>query len=355
MQAPILRNSCAAALAALAVLFALPLAKAAETVNLLTWEGYADDSFAKPYEQQSGCKVSATYVGSNDEMLAKLAGGKASVDLVSPSNDTTMRAIDAGMVEPIDTAKLPNLNQFFPEFQSPEWLTKDGKLYGVPYGWGIIRIIFDADALDGAPDSLAVLWNPKYKGKIAVWDDIELIYMAARLLGFKDSFNLTDEQLNAVRGKLKELKPNIRRFWTTASEMDDLMSKNEVIGGMAWEATLVGLRKQGRKVLDLKPEEGRGGWSDSWLIVKGASGNPCVYSWLNWVSSAESQALAHAVTGYGYSNARLVDYLDADTKKVYHELGMDDPENLKKVDWWKPVKQRDKYLALLREINAAEQ
>ena len=79
-----------AGFAALGVMFALLPAKAAGTVNLLTWEGYADQSFVKPYEQQSGCKVTATYVGSNDEMVAKLVGGHASVDLVSPSNDTTM-------------------------------------------------------------------------------------------------------------------------------------------------------------------------------------------------------------------------------------------------------------------------
>src|SRR6266404_722676 len=205
MQSLSRSSSFVAAFAAMEILLALPTAKAAGTLNLLTWEGYADKSFVKPYEQESGCKVTATYVGSNDEMVAKLAGGHASVDLVSPSNDTTMRLIDAGMVEPIDTARLPNLKQFFPEFQAPQWLTKEGKLYGVPYGWGIIRIIFDSDAFSGMPDSLAVLWDPKYKGKIAVWEDIETIYMAARLLGFKDSYDLTDDQLKAVRDKLIEL------------------------------------------------------------------------------------------------------------------------------------------------------
>ena len=44
-------------------------------VNILTWEGYADPSFIKQFETESGCKVSATYVGSNDDFASKLAAG----------------------------------------------------------------------------------------------------------------------------------------------------------------------------------------------------------------------------------------------------------------------------------------
>ena len=42
-------------------------------VNVLTWEGYADESFIKSFEEASGCKVSATYVGSNDDFNSAAA------------------------------------------------------------------------------------------------------------------------------------------------------------------------------------------------------------------------------------------------------------------------------------------
>ena len=48
-----------------------PAALAGGEVNLLTWEGYADDSFVSIFEEQSGCKLTKTYVGSNDEMSQK--------------------------------------------------------------------------------------------------------------------------------------------------------------------------------------------------------------------------------------------------------------------------------------------
>ena len=74
-------------------------ALAAGEVNVLTWEGYADASFIKKFEEDSGCKVTATYVGSNDDFAPKLAAGGGVYDLITPSIDTTKTMIDAGFVE----------------------------------------------------------------------------------------------------------------------------------------------------------------------------------------------------------------------------------------------------------------
>ena len=44
-------------------------------LNLLVWEGYADPSFVKAFEEQHHCKVSASYMGSSDELVAKCEQG----------------------------------------------------------------------------------------------------------------------------------------------------------------------------------------------------------------------------------------------------------------------------------------
>lgn len=335
------------------LLLATGTASAAGTLDILTWEGYADESFVEPFEQQTGCNVNSTYVGSNDEFVAKVLGGGAVYDLVSPSNDTTMRLIDAGAVEPIDRARMSNMDQFFEEFQRPGWLMKDGKLYGVPYGWGIQRIIVNGDKVPSPKQSLSILWDGRFRDQISIWDDLEAIYMTARYLGFEDSYNLTDEQLQQVKEKLIELKPNIRKFWRTTGEMGNLMSSGEVVAGNSWESTIVKLRDQGMNIIDLRPKEGRGGWADSWMIVEGAGDNACVYQWLNYNSTAKAQALAHEVTGFGYSNRNLVDHLSGEARKQYKGLGMDDPDSLKRVDWWQPVKRRAKYLEIWNQVKAA--
>jgi putative spermidine/putrescine transport system substrate-binding protein/spermidine/putrescine transport system substrate-binding protein len=349
------RAACLLAAGVAGTLMAAGAASAAGEVNLLTWEGYADDSFAKPFEAETGCKVTATYVGSNDEFVAKILAGGGVYDLVSPSNDTTRRLIDADAVEPIDVARVPNMQHFFDIFLKAPWNLKDGKTYGVPHGWGIMRIVVDTEATGGkTPDSLAFLWDPSMAGKVSIWDDVEAIYTASRYLGFKNTYDLDDGQLEKVKEALLKLKPNIRKYWTTTGEMGTLMASREVAAGNAWETTLVDLWKAKRKAVDVDPREGRSAWSDSWMIVKGGGKNPCAYKWLDYTAAAKTQALAHAVTGYGYSNSDIVKELTGEVKDRYVQLHLSDPEILKTVDWWQPVARRAKYLEIWTQVKATE-
>lgn len=342
---------------AVALLLSLTLAACSsnnKSLNILTWQGYADPSFVKPFEKATGCTVTATYVGTNDEFVAKILAGGGVYDLITPSNDTTMRLIDADAVEPIDRAQVPQVKNFLPIFQSPQWLSKNGRIYGVPYGWGIMRVILNADVGLGEPDSLAFLWSPKLRGKVSIWDDIEAIYMTARYLGYKNVYDLTDAQLEKVKAALIALKPNIVKYWATTGEMGNLMATHEAAAGNAWEPTLVGLRKAGLDIIDVVPKEGRSAWSDSWMIVRGSGDNACVYPWLRWVSSAKAQALAYSVTGYGYSNANMMSDLSQADRQQYERLGMADPKVLGQLDWWEPVRRRATYLQIWDQVKAAD-
>jgi spermidine/putrescine-binding protein len=65
---------------------------------LLVWEGYADPSFVHEFEESHHCKVSAAYMGSSDELVAKLRGGSASnYDVISPSSDVATMIATAGL------------------------------------------------------------------------------------------------------------------------------------------------------------------------------------------------------------------------------------------------------------------
>jgi len=59
------------------IMFTGSCSKKTPTLNLLVWEGYADPSFVKAFEEQHHCKISASYMGSSDELTTKLNGGAA--------------------------------------------------------------------------------------------------------------------------------------------------------------------------------------------------------------------------------------------------------------------------------------
>ena len=72
--------------------------KKTPTLNLLVWEGYADPSFVHAFEEKYHCKVSASYMGSSDELVAKLRGGSAGkYDVISPSSDVATSIAEAGL------------------------------------------------------------------------------------------------------------------------------------------------------------------------------------------------------------------------------------------------------------------
>jgi putative spermidine/putrescine transport system substrate-binding protein/spermidine/putrescine transport system substrate-binding protein len=258
-----------------------PAVQAAE-VNLLTWEGYADESFIKPFEEATGCEVSATYVGSNDDFAPKLAAGGGVYDLVSPSIDATKALIEAGFIDSVDLSRLPRYGEIYEKFRTAEGVNHDGEVYGVPFSWGSIPFMYRTDKFDSPPTSLNILWDPALEGKISLWDDKSALYVASRVIGNKDIYNLSDEQIESAKRKLIEQKPLVRKYWGTAGELVDLYAAGEVWISNTWggyQSAL--LAEQNIPVQEFIPEEGAEGWMDSWLIVKGTPNEDCVYQFIN--------------------------------------------------------------------------
>ena len=105
------------------------------------------------------------------------------------------------------------------------------------------------------------------KGKISVWDDLSTVYMAAQVLGYdkpdpSQLYNLTDRKLDAVKKKLLELKPNIRKMWSTGGELTNLFQNHEMIAAMGWPLMTNQLRKAQFPVAETIPKENTTGWID---------------------------------------------------------------------------------------------
>ena len=112
----------------------LSCGKKTPTLNLLVWEGYADPSFVKAFEEQNHCKVSASYMGSSDELVAKLRGGSAgNYDVMSPSSDVATMISEAELAAPLDVAQLPSYQQLSPKLRSMPLVRVNSKVYGVPF------------------------------------------------------------------------------------------------------------------------------------------------------------------------------------------------------------------------------
>ena len=333
-------------------------ARKTPTLSLLVWEGYADPSFVKAFEEQNHCKVSASYMGSSDELTTKLRGGAASnYDVISPSSDVATMIAAAGLAAPLDLAKLPTYSQLSPQLTSLALVRVKGAVYGVPFMWGPDPLIYDTTAFPKAPESWNVMWDPKLKEKISVWDDLSTVYMAAQVLGYDKPdpshlYNLTDEELDAVKKKLVELKPNIRKMWSTGGELTNLFQNHEVVIAMGWPLMTNQLRKINFSVGETIPKENTTGWIDHLMITAGSENKDLAHKFLEFMIQAETQKKVTDVTGYTPANPHAAQFMTAEEQKNLH---LDDVDNYqKRLYFWQNVPRRAKYNEIWNEVKATQ-
>lgn len=331
--------------------------KKTSTLNLLVWEGYADPSFVRGFEEKYHCKVLASYMGSSDELVAKLRGGSAgNYDVISPSSDVATSIASAGLAAPLDLSKISSYSQLSPQLTSLSLVKTHGNTYGVPFTWGPNPMIYDTTAFARPPESWNVFWDPKYRGKISVWDDLSTLYMAAQVLGYdhppSQLYNLSDEQLEAVKKKLLELKPNIRKIWSTGGELTNLFQSHEVVAAMGWPLMTNQLRKINFPVGETIPKENTTGWIDHLMITAGSENKDLAYKFLEYMVDAQTQKKATDVTGYTPANPNAAQYMTEDEKKHLH---LDDVDNYqKRIYFWQDVPRRAKYNQIWNEVKAAQ-
>ena len=322
---------------------------AAAELRLLTWEGYAEDAWIKPFEAATGAKVSKTYVASNDEYMAKLAAGGGDYDLVVIVSSLAQDAIDAGFVQPLDMSVVTNFKQLYPRFQQLPFIMKDGKVYGAPTFMGITPITVNAKVIPDRTD-FDLLFDPQYAGKITMWDDVSTIGDVAAAMGYEDIWNLTDEQLEAVKKKMIDQKKLIRKYWTQAGEVIELFQNNEVVATNSWNyvtSALLAQKYPAREFIPARPL----GFIDSHFVVKGSKNAALANQFINHIISAEAQARIGEISGYLVTNPEAQTLMDP---KVWDRLkAQQQPELLAKVKFWEKIPRRGRYLELLNEVKAA--
>ena len=332
--------------------------KKEESLSLLVWEGYSDDSFVRAFEESHHCKVVASFMGSSDELVAKLRGGSASnYDVISPSSDVASSIARTGLAAPLDLSKLPSYGQLSSKLRDLPLVKTNGQVYGVPFMWGPNPLLYDTTVFVQPPDSWAILWDPKYKGKISVWDDLSTVYLAAQILGFdkpdpSQLYNLTDDQLAAVRKKLIELKPNIRKIWATGGELTNLFQNHEVILAMGWPLNTNDLRKLNFPIGETIPKENTTGWIDHLMITSASSHKELAHAFLEYMIEPNTQKLITDRTHYTPANPGASQFLTPDEIKGLH---LDKPDAyMQRIYFWQDVSRRAKYNEIWNEVKAAQ-
>ena len=185
------------------------------------------------FEKETGADVSVVFAQTDDEIWSKIKGSEGEdFDLFAVNTSELQRYIDAGLAVPHDLTKIPNQQQTLPQFKDlaqVRGVERDGKVYGIPFAYDSIGLIYDTTKVDPPPDSMNVLWDPKYQGKILLYDaSAHNFSFAALAEGIENPFNLSDAQLEEIKGKLIELQKNALSYYQSADEALQIYNSNDV-------------------------------------------------------------------------------------------------------------------------------
>lgn len=265
---------------------------AAGVLRVLAWPGYADAEVVRSFEKKSGAKVELTVVDSDESLWQKVsANGGGDFDVMAVNTAELQRYIAAGLVQPVDPARIAGTRRQLPRFRKLADIpglvhVRGGQAvaYGIPYTYSTMGLIYDRRQLTEAPTSIAALWDSRYQGRVLAYSGgVHSFSLAAQALGLPTPFRLEGGAWARAVDKLIELRRNVLGFYNRPEESVQLFLRHRVALMFANYGLqqLHMLRDAGADVGYVIPREGALAWLDCWAITRGARDVDLVHAWID--------------------------------------------------------------------------
>ncbi len=280
--------------------------QAEEVLRVLAWPGYADQDLVEAFEQRHRVRVQLSIVDSDDALWQRMGAGQGrDFDVFAVNTAELQRYIDEGIAAPVDFGRLPGTRKQLPVFRNPAaipGLSRAGLVYGVPYTYAHMGLIYNRKLVQEAPDSIAALWDPRYQGQVLAFDGSSHNFsLAAMRLGLHP-FRLRDRDWKPLVLQLVALRRNVLAFYSQPEEVVELFRTNPVAlvfanyGGQQVRA----LRQAGADIGYVIPREGALAWLDCWVISSKTRRRELAEAWIDYM--LEPQVSRRLSSHHGLAN-----------------------------------------------------
>jgi len=227
--------------------------------------------------------------------------GTAPYDVVELQDTNQQEIKDEGLLAPLDTSKIPNLKYVDPDLKNPYW---------VPFIQSAGVLVYNKDKVKPAPTSYSVLFNPKYKGRVAALNYQQYLYAAAAYV--KHGPPGTD--WDAGWPALEHIASGLQISTTSWSPMGQALEDGQAWLGLTFQSYGGVWSKAGGQPLGVVvPKEGSNAVVFDLAIPKNAPNKNAAYAYINaMLSPAAQQGFAKSI-GYApvTSNADLSPALES--------------------------------------------
>jgi spermidine/putrescine transport system substrate-binding protein len=257
-----------------------PIGQEPGNLSIYEWQGYeaagtkAQKAYGmtvpgKSYVDKYGAD-SLTYTAfpSDDIAVNRVAAG-TQFDLMHPCISYVKDWTNAGLIQPFDTSLLKNWSQLDPNVTKAGVV--DGQQYWIPWDSGYSSILYRKDKVDPADATgWELFWNPKYKGKISMWDGGSTpVEIAGLVNGVKDPYNMSDQELEAAKQKLIEQKNLNSFYWKLEyDDMQPAFKSGDIWITYAWPNDFNDMLVAGLDAGWLNPSQGELAWYCGFIMGK---------------------------------------------------------------------------------------
>lgn len=257
-----------------------------------------------------------------------LAGGGAQTyDIINIVGGMQKPLVENDLVEALDTAKMPNwaTNSYINTYLAAgtpgfDFIGYQDKIYGVPTVLQGDTFAYLPEATGGALDSYGALFDPKFKGYVALEDNYTTagqktaLYLKQSGMATIDKpHDLTESELKTVIDFLIEKKKEgqFRVIWSSFEQSVNLLVNKEVYVMDCWEPMVFVAKSKGIDAVYADPKEGYLLWAMAAYIVKNAQRTPetqaAAYALLDFMLGGWYGATITGSRGY-MTNPQAVEY-----------------------------------------------
>jgi spermidine/putrescine transport system substrate-binding protein len=336
-----------------------PLEQEPGGLEVFDWSGYGNgDYYPKEekkflwgqYAQATGDTPKFVLFENDDVGYTKVVAG-ARYDIAHPCGYRYQDWVDLDVLQPWDTSLIPNFAQLNPKLTESGKI--DGQQYFVPLDWGFIAPLVNLDHVEPEEESFGILFDERYKGKIAWIDTLNMMVVAAYYLGVDDPWNMSDDELAEVRDFLASKKELVRFYWNQSYDFWLSIKKEEVWIGYAWPDTVGYADAAGMNYQYMQPKEGRISWVCGMGLFADTENYHHAHEYVDSWASVEAAEFLLAYYYYGHTNTEAD--LSVVSEGVREALGLDDPTVLDEPNSHpeSPIARRDVYQQYWSEVQAS--
>lgn len=276
--------------------------------NMNVWQGYEGVGIPvwDKWYADHGIQPSVKYISEPNIIATFKSPAGAEFDASSLNQGDVPNAYAAGICMPISVEEVPGIKKMYSFFQDSDfWKLCDGVYSAVPWQWGPISIVTRRKEVPvGTITSLQDVLDPKWTGKVGIFDDALNTISTGAIATGNDPGKLTRDQLNGpVKDWLKRLVPQLKTLSASLGDQTNVLASGDVlIMLVGWAYMVPSLASQQIDADFIIPKEGAYGFADSLFIPPTAPHKATLLAWINAMMEGDT---AVAVNDYslGFSTS----------------------------------------------------